>query len=125
MAQPAREMPTFPQENGQNGQNAGQNGQNEQNEQNGQNGHFAVYRPLRGLGRPQPADSLFQRVMTMFVNPFLDENGGLWPLPNQPPQGFTGWLLFFTTLPLRIVMVTFYQFTNFVLKLISPDHRPG
>nr|CAG4651226.1 EOG090X0B12 [Simocephalus serrulatus] len=107
MAQPAREIPNFPQHNGQNGQST-------------------LNSSLRGnSNRPQPVTSLLQRIMTSFVSPFLDENGGLWPLPNQQPQGFTGWLLFASTLPLRIVVVTFYHFTNFVLKMIRPEHRPA
>ena len=102
---PVREIPRFPPPNGQ----------------------AAVHRPFfeRNTQRPQPVDSILQRIMTFFFNPFLEGNMGLWPMPNQRPQGFTGWLLFISALPLRVVVVTFYQFTNFVLKLIRPEHRPG
>ena len=105
MTQPVREMPVFPLQNGQ----------------------PTVHRPLipQSTPRPQPVDSVFQRIMTYFFNPFLDDNTGFFPFPNQRPYGFTGWLLFLSSLPLRIVMVTFYQFTRFVFRIIRPDNRPG
>nr|CAG4647298.1 EOG090X0B12 [Megafenestra aurita] len=90
-----------------------------------QNGHSQVQRPMNSINRPQPVDSIFQRIMTFFFNPFLDENTGIWPLPNQRPQGFTGWLLFFSSLPLRVVVITFYQFTTFVMNLVRPEQRPA
>lgn len=90
-----------------------------------QNGNTAIHRPLRGSMAGQSDNSVFQRMMTFFFNPFLDNNLGVWPIPNQRPHGFTGWLLFFSTLPLRIVVGAFYQFTSFVLKIIRPDNRPG
>lgn len=106
VTQPVRQMPVFPLQNGQ-----------------------AIFnRPVMqpNIHRPQPVDSIFQRIMTFFYNPFLDDNMGIWPsTPNQRPQGFTGWLLFFSSLPLRVMMATFYQFTHFVLRIIRPEHRPG
>lgn len=104
MAQPAREMPVFPLQNGQ----------------------PTVHRPLpQNPPRTQPVDSVIQRIMTYFFNPFLDDNTGLFPLPNQRPDGFTGWLFFLSSLPLRVVMVTFYHLTRFVFRIIRPENRPG
>ena len=105
MAQPVREVPVFPLQNGQ----------------------PSVHRPLipQNIHRPQPVDSVFQRTMTYFFNPFLDDNTGLFPLPNRRPYGFTGWLLFLSSLPLRFMMATFYQITRFVFRIIRPENRPG
>ena len=105
MTQPVREMPVFPQQNGQ----------------------PTVHRPLipQSTPRSQPVDSVFQRIMTYFFNPFLNDNTGLFPLPNQRPYGFTGWLFFFSSLPLRVMMITFYQLTRFVFRIIRPENRPG
>lgn len=93
------------------------------------NGRADAFRPAQlhraGQLRPQN-DSFLQRIMIFFFNPFADENNqGLWPLHNQRPQGFTGWLLFLTSLPIRIAIVTFYKLTNFVLRIVWPDQRPG
>nr|CAH0106701.1 unnamed protein product [Daphnia galeata] len=105
MAQTVREVPVFPLQNGQ----------------------PSVHRPLipQNIHRPQPVDSVFQRTMTYFFNPFLDDNTGLFPLPNRRPYGFTGWLLFLSSLPLRVMMVTFYQITRFVFRIIRPENRPA
>ena len=92
------------------------------------NGRIDAFRPaqLHRTGHRLQNDSFLQRIMTFFFNPFVDENNrGLWPLHNQRPQGFTGWLLFLTSLPIRIAIVTFYKFTNFVLRIVWPEQRPG
>ena len=104
MVQPVREVPLFHQH---------------------QNGQTSIQRPFRNIQRPQMSDSIFQRIATLLFNPFIEDSRGYWPLPNQRPQGFTGWLLFLTTLPLRVVVVTFYQFTSFVFRIIRPETRPG
>ena len=70
-------------------------------------------------------DSVVQRILTFFFNPFLNDNVGLWPLSSNRPDGFTGWIIFLSSLPLRIAMVTFYQITSYVVRLIRPDHHQG
>lgn len=93
-----------------------------------QNGQTTINRPVmqQSIHRPQPVDSIFQRIMTFFSNTLFDDNMGLWPTATyQRPYGFTGWLLFISSLPLRVIMVTFYQFTHFVFRVIRPEHRPA
>lgn len=93
-----------------------------------QNGQTTINRPVmqQSIHRSQPVDSIFQRIMTFFSHTLFDDNMGLWPTATyQRPYGFTGWLLFISSLPLRVIMVTFYQFTRFVFRVIRPEHRPG
>jgi len=76
---------------------------------------------IRDLRRSQPvADSVAQRLLGLFFNP--SGNGGSW-LSNRRQEGFTGWVLFLTTLPLRIAITTFYQISSYVFKLILPTQR--
>jgi len=77
---------------------------------------------IRDLRRPQTmADSVAQQFLGMFSNPA--SNTGSWLLPNRRQEGFTGWLLFISTLPLRIAISTFYQLSSYIIKLILPDQR--
>nr|CAG4648812.1 EOG090X0B12 [Polyphemus pediculus] len=78
--------------------------------------------PSRVL-RPTHSDSVIQRVLSFFFNPFAGDQIGLWPLSNRRPEGFTGWLLFFSTLPLRIAVITFYQISHYVIGIIRPGPR--
>lgn len=77
----------------------------------------AQQQPRNNLRRPSSANN---DIMSFFFNPF-----GGWPITEQRPTGFTGWVLFLTSLPIRVVIATFYQITNFVFRLLRPIHRPG
>lgn len=75
--------------------------------------------------RRPPDNSRIQRILNYFLNPFMDEQIGSLIFPVQTPRGFGGWLLFFSTFPLRIMAVTFFKVTTFVFRLIQPDQRPA
>jgi len=66
----------------------------------------------RSVARPA-GNSVVRRLLGFFFNDNLE----------QRPQGLTGWLLFISSLPLRAAILTFYQISSYVFKLISPDQR--
>lgn len=64
-------------------------------------------------------------LFTRLLSPIMDDQIGSWIFPLHSPRGFRGWLLFITSLPLRIIAVTFFQITSYLYRLAQPNQRPG
>nr|CAG4645023.1 EOG090X0B12 [Leptodora kindtii] len=64
--------------------------------------------------------SFIRRIMTFFFNPFLEEVDG------GRPQGFIGWILFISSLPIRITLTIctpIMHLSSYIFKLLKPDLR--